>query len=317
MRYGSLTYQEIAGLADNGAVAVVPMGCTEQQGPHLPVDFDSWFAEAITLASAERARIDHGVKSIVLPVIPIGPTPEHKSFGAGYLDLPRQLHDALVTAVLDSLAAQRFRAVVIWRGCGGHDLRQVAASYAKRQAEMAVHLPELPFREIWDTVGDPAVPGGHADSFTTSIMLFRRPSLVHKDRIPPPSRTPDWGDPNLDFGAYSDSGVIGDPNHASPELGERLWQASVAWASRYLATVAEATTHDAVLQTVKQAKPANLETVELFDVFRGQGVPEGQKSLAYAFTYRAVEKTLTEAEVNSAHEKAVESLKQKLSAVIR
>ena len=81
--------------------------------------------------------------------------------------------------------------------------------------------------------------------------------------------------------------------------------------------VAEGTTHDAVLQTVKQARPANLETVELFDVFRGQGVPEGQKSLAYAFTYRATEKTLTDAEVNAAHEKAVESLKQKLSAVIR
>ncbi len=52
------------------------------------------------------------------------------------------------------------------------------------------------------------------------------------------------------------------------------------------------------LQTVKQAKAANLETVELFDVFRGQGIPEGQKSLAYAFTYRAAEKTLTDAEVN-------------------
>ncbi len=81
--------------------------------------------------------------------------------------------------------------------------------------------------------------------------------------------------------------------------------------------VAEATTHEAVLQAVKQAKPANLETVELFDVFRGQGVPAGQKSLAYAFTYRAAEKTLTDAEVNTAHEKAVDSLKQKLSAVIR
>lgn len=81
--------------------------------------------------------------------------------------------------------------------------------------------------------------------------------------------------------------------------------------------VAEATTHDAVLQTVKQARPANLETVELFDVFRGQGVPEGHKSLAYAFTYRAAEKTLTDAEVNAAHEKAVDSLKQKLSAIIR
>ncbi|HVV01852.1 MAG TPA: phenylalanine--tRNA ligase subunit beta, partial [Verrucomicrobiae bacterium] len=50
--------------------------------------------------------------------------------------------------------------------------------------------------------------------------------------------------------------------------------------------VPEATTHDAVLAVVKQAKPANLESVELFDVFRGKNVPSGSKSLAYAFTYR-------------------------------
>ena len=54
--------------------------------------------------------------------------------------------------------------------------------------------------------------------------------------------------------------------------------------------VPEATTHDAVLQIVKQAKPANLEAVELFDVFRGKNVPEGQKSMAYAFTYRSARK---------------------------
>ena len=67
--------------------------------------------------------------------------------------------------------------------------------------------------------------------------------------------------------------------------------------------VPEATTHDAVLQMVKQAKPANLETIELFDVFRGKNVPQGQKSMAYAFTYRSPEKTLTDAEVNVAHAK--------------
>ncbi len=81
--------------------------------------------------------------------------------------------------------------------------------------------------------------------------------------------------------------------------------------------VPEATTHEAVLQTVKQSKPANLESVELFDVFRGQGVPEGRKSLAYAFTYRAADKTLTDADVNSAHEKVLASLQQQLSAVMR
>ena len=81
--------------------------------------------------------------------------------------------------------------------------------------------------------------------------------------------------------------------------------------------VPEATTHEAVLQVVKQAKPANLESVELFDVFRGKNVPAGQKSMAYAFTYRNAERTLTDAEVNAAHATVVEALKQKLQAVIR
>ncbi len=81
--------------------------------------------------------------------------------------------------------------------------------------------------------------------------------------------------------------------------------------------VTEATTHDAVLQAVKQAKPANLETVELFDVFRGKHVPEGQKSLAYAFTYRAADKTLTDNEVNAAHAKVVEAFKAQLKATVR
>jgi len=81
--------------------------------------------------------------------------------------------------------------------------------------------------------------------------------------------------------------------------------------------VPEAITHDAVLQAVKQAKPANLESVELFDVFRGKHVPAGQKSVAYAFTYRAADKTLTENEVNAAQTKVVEACKTHLQAVFR
>jgi phenylalanyl-tRNA synthetase beta chain len=68
---------------------------------------------------------------------------------------------------------------------------------------------------------------------------------------------------------------------------------------------------------VKQAKPANLESVELFDVFRGKGVPEGQKSLAYAFTYRAGDKTLTDSEVTASHEKVVAVIKAQLQATVR
>jgi phenylalanyl-tRNA synthetase beta chain len=81
--------------------------------------------------------------------------------------------------------------------------------------------------------------------------------------------------------------------------------------------VPEAVSHDAVLQAVKQAKAPNLEAVELFDVFRGKNVPEGQKSLAYAFTYRGTDKTLTDADVNAAHAKVVEALKVQLKAELR
>jgi phenylalanyl-tRNA synthetase beta chain len=81
--------------------------------------------------------------------------------------------------------------------------------------------------------------------------------------------------------------------------------------------VPEIITHETVLQTVKQAKPANLESIELFDLFRGKNVPPGQKSVAYAFTYRGADRTLTDAEANAAHEKVVQELKQKLAATIR
>ena len=81
--------------------------------------------------------------------------------------------------------------------------------------------------------------------------------------------------------------------------------------------VAENVTHDSVLQTVRHTKPAHLEGAELFDVFRGQNVPAGQKSMAYAFTYCSPEKTLTDAEVNAAHAKVVQAFKTRLGATVR
>lgn len=81
--------------------------------------------------------------------------------------------------------------------------------------------------------------------------------------------------------------------------------------------VPEATAHEAVVTVVKQTRPANLEKFEVFDVFRGRNIPAGQKSLAYTFTYRNAERTLTDAEVNAAHEKLVEQFKQGLHATIR
>lgn len=81
--------------------------------------------------------------------------------------------------------------------------------------------------------------------------------------------------------------------------------------------VPESITHDAVANAVRQLKPQNLENLELFDVFRGKNIPEGQKSVAYAFHYRNPDRTLTDAEVNTAHDRIVAEFKTRLGASIR
>jgi creatinine amidohydrolase len=132
-------------------------------------------------------------------------------------------------AVLNSLAEQGFRRVIVWRGCGQHNLSAVVERFNVEQAGKAqAYQPDLPYHGIWCRVGDPSVPGGHADSFATSIALHLRPEAVRVEHIANPRHGPvDWDDPRLDFARYSPTGVIGDPTHASAELGTRLWDAIV------------------------------------------------------------------------------------------
>ena len=229
MRFGDLTYLQIRRLAKSGCLAVLPTGCTEQQGPHLPVDFDTWFAERLCLAASQRAAGKFRVQSLVLPAIPFGPTPEHRNYGAGYVDIPPVVHSSLVSATLGSLADQGFERIVVWRGCGGHDLRGAIRDFNQANAQRSqAFLPEQPFHDIWCRLGDPNVPGGHADSFSTSISLHLRASSVRMNEITDPAHPPvGWQDPELDFARYSPTGVIGNPTHASAALGAKLWAASV------------------------------------------------------------------------------------------
>lgn len=81
--------------------------------------------------------------------------------------------------------------------------------------------------------------------------------------------------------------------------------------------VDESISHADVLRAVKKAKPDFLQTVELFDVFRGKGIPEGKKSLAYAFVYRHRRRTLKDEEVSTAHAKVIRRLQDEIAAEIR
>lgn len=237
MKFGELTYEEIKRAAKSDWIIVVPTGCTEQQGPHLPVDFDTWLAEEVCLAAAKRAAEDFGVQSLVLPAFPFGPASEHRGFGAGYIDVPQEIHEGLVVAVLRSLTDQGFKRIVIWRGCGGHRLDAAVRNFLNDVgSDVNVFLPTSPYQRVWQEIGEDQAPGGHADAFATSLALHLRPEAVRVDEIRSPSfELPDWSDPSLDLTDFTDTGSIGDPTRASSELGRRLWVAVVDEAAATLA----------------------------------------------------------------------------------
>jgi len=81
--------------------------------------------------------------------------------------------------------------------------------------------------------------------------------------------------------------------------------------------VPAATKHEDVLKAARKAAPKELEKIELFDVFRGKSLGEGKKSIAYAFTYRAADRTLTDEAANAFQEKINAALAAALGAEIR
>ncbi len=80
------------------------------------------------------------------------------------------------------------------------------------------------------------------------------------------------------------------------------------------------TTHATVRDALQRNKPTQLEVVELFDVFqddKGEKLSNEKKSLAYALTYRAHDRTLTDKEVNAWHEQLLAKLKSELKCDVR
>ncbi len=60
-----------------------------------------------------------------------------------------------------------------------------------------------------------------------------------------------------------------------------------------------------------------IESVKLFDVYKGKQVAKGKKSVAYSISYRLENKTLTDKEVNKVHDKVLKALEHKFGAQLR
>ena len=81
--------------------------------------------------------------------------------------------------------------------------------------------------------------------------------------------------------------------------------------------VDESVRHEEIIKAINGGAPAELEKVELFDIFRGKSLEKSKKSMAYSFIYRSPKGTLTDDKVNKIHEKAGQRVCKASGAVIR
>jgi len=81
--------------------------------------------------------------------------------------------------------------------------------------------------------------------------------------------------------------------------------------------VEEALPNDQVVEAIRAAGGSLLKGVELFDIFHGQQIGTGRKSLAYRLTYQAPNRTLTDAEVGRVRANILQALEKELGAKVR
>ncbi len=81
--------------------------------------------------------------------------------------------------------------------------------------------------------------------------------------------------------------------------------------------VPESVAASKILECVKSEKAKEIEQVQIFDVYCGKGVPEGQRSIAIRIRYRSFERTLAEEEIVALHNRVVTNLVNKLPVTVR
>jgi creatinine amidohydrolase len=197
-----------ADLAGRRLTLLVPLGSTEQHGPHLPLDTDTRIARAVAEAAARR-RPD----TVVAPALAYGASGEHAGF-AGTLSFGTEALAAALVELARS-AGEEFRTIVFVNGHGGNADAVSAATDVLRGEGRCVHA-------WWPRPGGDA----HAGHTETSLLLAICPEVVRLDRLEPGNTAPleSLADRLRQGGlaAVSPNGVLGDPRGASAEHGRML-----------------------------------------------------------------------------------------------
>lgn len=194
-------------------LVLVPVGSTEQHGPHLPFDTDTAIAEAVAVAAAER------LGGLVTPALSFGVSGEHQSF-AGTVSLSaRALSEILVEL---ALSLRTWSGPVVFVSASAGNVAALDSAVDRLHGE-------------GHPVGWAACAAEHLDLHAghteTSLMLYLKPHVVRRERVVAgDGRTLPEIMPILAAGgvaAVSSNGVLGDPTRANADEGALVLDAMV------------------------------------------------------------------------------------------
>lgn len=195
-------------------LVLVPLGSTEQHGPHLPLGTDTAVASAVARSAATE------LGAVLAPALPYGSSGEHQGF-PGTASIGRDALDAVLTELVRSLGSWASRVVLV-TGHGGNV--PVLAGVVPRLREEGHAVGWIPC----------AAPGGdaHAGRTETSLLLHLDPAGVRADLAEAGSTRPIAElMPELrrvGVRAVAPNGVLGDPSGASADEGRSLLDGMVA-----------------------------------------------------------------------------------------
>ncbi|MET7541338.1 mycofactocin biosynthesis peptidyl-dipeptidase MftE [Streptomyces sp. NPDC005507] len=210
----SLTWTDVADQARRRTVLAVPVGATEQHGPHLPMSTDTDIA--VALAERLAAQVPDVV---VAPAVAFGSSGEHQGF-PGTLSVGQEAVELLLVELVRS-ATVTFPRVVLVSAHGGN--AQPVTRAVRRLRTEGRHV--LAWGPRWG--GD-----AHAGRTETSVMLALAPHLVRLDAAragntaPVHTLLPRLREAGLS--GVTENGVLGDPGGANAEEGRLLVQRAVA-----------------------------------------------------------------------------------------
>jgi creatinine amidohydrolase len=188
MQWDNLTSADFAAAVKETGVCVVATGVLERHSEHLPLGTDFLNGHALACLAAEREQ------AVVFPPFYFGQIYEARCY-PGAFTLPPVLLLELFQGVLDEIARNGFRKIIIYNAHGGNTrflgfLAQCTLA-APKPYTLYLHKGELtPDQQArWDALLETPLHY-HACECETSISLANHPELVHMERVPEIPTTP-------------------------------------------------------------------------------------------------------------------------------